>query len=135
VDDGAILPLNTTISGRFVNNADAGLLFVITGNARNDYRNPRDFIKVTGKLFTKGKTLAKEKTVYAGNTLTDMELSDLSMDMINERLSRRSGDKGINTGVGSGQTIPFMVVFSELPQDLDQLEEYSVAAAGSQPAG
>ena len=85
-------------------------------------------MKVRGKLFSKGKVLASTVTVYCGNTLSDLELSTLDMVTINKRLKNKAGDKKRNIAVKSGQTIPFMVVFSNLPKDL---EEYQLESAGS----
>ena len=123
-----IVPLGNTINGNFVDNAKSGQLFVIKGHIKNDYDHPRSYIKVTGKIFLKGQKMAKQTTVYCGNTLSNSELASLDMAAINKKLSFRSGDKRSNFKVSTGKKVPFMIVFDKLPNNLD---EYTVEVAGS----
>ena len=107
------------INSKFIENSNAGRLFVITGKVRNGYAFPCKMIRLQGKLFTKGKTLAKTERVYAGIMLSDQELATQELAQIKQRLETPSGqDAGVVAK--PGQTIPFMVVFSDLPPDLDE---------------
>jgi hypothetical protein len=45
-----------------------------------------------------------------------------------KRLSNRVGDKKSNMQIKPGKVLPFMVVFANLPKNLD---EFSVQVAGS----
>ena len=47
---------------------------------------------------------------------------------INKRLHNRFGDKKSNLKVKTGKSIPFMIVFDKLPQNLD---EYTIEVDGS----
>jgi predicted Zn finger-like uncharacterized protein len=123
-----IVPLGNTINGNFVDNAKSGQIFVIKGHIKNDYDHPRSYIKVTGKIFLKGQKMAKQTTVYCGNTLSNSELASLDMAAINKKLSFRSGDKRSNFKVSTGKKVPFMIVFDKLPNNLD---EYTVEVEGS----
>lgn len=123
-----ITPLKETINGKFVTNKNAGKLFVITGGLRNTGEAPRRFIRVTGSLIAKGDVIAKASTVYCGNTLSNIDLSTQEMTAIEKRLSNRTGDNRINLKLDPGKTIPFMVVFSDLPENL---ENFTVEVAGS----
>ena len=118
------------LEGKFVTNSKAGKLFVITGRIKNGYSSPRRTVSIRGKLFTKGKTLAKTETIFCGNYLSDMELSSLDLAAIKKRLGNSLGDNRSNTGIKPGQELPFMIVFSDLPGNL---EEYAVEVAGSFP--
>jgi predicted Zn finger-like uncharacterized protein len=118
------------VDSAFVKNAKAGKLFVITGKIKNGYSDARSHIKVTGKLYTKGKVLVQKETVFCGNILSDIELSNLELSAIKKRLSNRIGDNKSNIGVKPGQELPFMIVFSDLP---DNLEEFAIEAEGSIP--
>jgi len=118
------------VESAFVKNAKAGKLFKITGKIKNGYSDARSYIRVTGKLYTKGKILVQEKTVFCGNILSDIELSNLELSAIKKRLSNRIGDNNSNIGVKPGQTLPFMIIFSKLPSNL---EEFAVEAEGSVP--
>jgi len=119
------------ISSKFIDNARHGKFFIITGTVKNDFSESRKYIKIQGSLFSSGKTLAKEVTVYGGNVLTDQDLSEMSLTDINQRLSNRFGDKKSNFDVKPGKSIPFMVVFADLPESL---EEFTIEVSGSFPA-
>jgi len=118
-----------TVSGQFVNNTKIGTLFVVTGKIKNEYQHSRRFIRMTGKIFKKGRTLVKSETVYCGNILSEAELKSLNKVLMTKRLKNRFGDKRINMKVNKGQVLPFMIVFSNVPSGL---EEYSVQVAGSE---
>jgi hypothetical protein len=123
-----ITPMGTTITHKFIENTSAGDIFVIAGQVRNEYDHPRSFIKITGKLYRKGKALVKTATVYGGNMLNDSDLARLDMPAINKRLQNRFGDNRSNIKVKTGKTIPFLIVFGKLPANLD---EYTVEVSGS----
>ena len=118
------------VDSRFVVNAKAGKLFVITGQIKNGYSDVRSYIRVIGKLYTKGKILAQTGTVFCGNVLSDIELSNMEVVAIKKRLSNRLGDNKSNMQVKPGQELPFMIVFANLP---DNLEEFAIEVAGSTP--
>ena len=123
-----IIPLGGTINARFVNDSQGNQRFVIHGKIKNDYDHPRSFIKVTGKIYQKGGKLVKTESVYCGNVLSESELTGMKIAAITKRLSNRFGDKKSNLKVKTGQTLPFMIVFDKLPQNLD---EYTVEVDGS----
>jgi len=116
------------IESKFVASSKAGKLFVITGRIKNGYSSSRRTVKIKGKLFTKGKTLSKTETFFCGNVLSDMELSNMEFAAIKKRLSNSLGDNKSNTGIKPGQELPFMIVFSDLPDDL---EEFAIEVVGS----
>jgi hypothetical protein len=123
-----LIPVGKTINGEFVNNRRAGQLFVIKGEIKNDYDHPRSRIKVTGKLYQKGNKMAKMSTVYCGNVLSDSDLAAMDMQTIKKRLQNTLGDRRANLKVKTGKMVPFMIVFDNLPKNLD---EYSVEVEGS----
>lgn len=123
-----IVPLGSTIKGRFVNNAKSGQLFVIQGQIKNDYDHPRSYIKVTAKLYQKGVKVAKKSTVFCGNTLSNKDLAAMDMASINEKLRNRAGRNKSNFKVKTGKQVPFMIVFDKLPRNL---LEYTVEVEGS----
>jgi predicted Zn finger-like uncharacterized protein len=117
--------LDKLIRSDFIDNRPAGRLFVIKGKVRNDYPEARNFIMVKGALYSKdGKTVDK-KTIYCGNTLSGTDLQALDKATMDRRLRKRS-----SFSVPSGKEIPFVVVFSDLPQDLG---EFSVEVVSSAP--
>jgi hypothetical protein len=121
-------PLAENLSAEFIDNPGAGRLCVVKGQVRNNYDHPRSAIRVTAKLYTKDKALAKTTTVFAGNVLSNQELTTQDLAAIAARLKNKDGANNTNVGVKPGRAIPFMAVFDNLPNNLD---EYSVEVAGS----
>jgi len=129
LDPAGNLKIDTfDIDNTFVKNAKAGKLFVITGRIKNGYSDDRSFIRVTGELYAKGQILVQKKTVFCGNVLSDIELSNLKLPAIKKRLSNRLGDNKSNVRVKPGQELPFMIVFANFPGNL---EEFAIEAKGS----
>ncbi len=129
-DELGNLKISTSdINSRFVDNSQAGRLFVITGKVRNDYPQPHSFIQVQGKIFQKGKKMVATETVSCGNVLADLDLAHLPLAQIQKRLDNRTGANKSNLNVPPGGVIPFMVVFHNLPADLD---EFTIEVARSQ---
>lgn len=122
-----VIPVDDSIKGDFVK-TKRGSLFVITGKIKNEYKHPRSYISVTGKLFKKGKVLLKAETVYCGNIIPENEIVASDPALMKKRLQNRLGDKKSNVKVQPGGIVPFMIIFENVP---DELDEYSVEAAGS----
>ena len=122
-----ITPVAESIKGDYVD-TKLGTLFVIKGNVKNDYKNPRSYIKVVGKLYAKGKKLSKTETVFCGNILPEQDIANLDPAVLKKRLLNRSGDKKSNVKVKPGSTIPFMIIYENPSLDLD---EFTVEAEGS----
>ncbi len=117
--------LDKLITSDFIDNRTAGRLFVIKGKVRNNYPEARNFIVVKGALYSKDGETVDNKTIYCGNTLSGTDLQALDKATMDKRLHRRS-----SFSVPSGKEIPFVVVFSDLPQDLG---EFSVEVVSSAP--
>ncbi|MBC2694214.1 MAG: DUF3426 domain-containing protein [Desulfobacteraceae bacterium] len=132
VQDAENLKIYTSdVNNKFVENSKIGKLLVITGKAKNGYSVAHSYISITGKLYTKGKILSKTKTVYCGTILSELELLNMDINAINNRLSNRFGDNKSNFKVKADTIIQFMVVFTDLPKNLD---EFTVEVAGSFPS-
>jgi hypothetical protein len=123
-----ITVVQESISAEFVENVRTGRICVIQGQVRNNYDHPRSFIRVTGKLYDKNKTVVKMTTAFAGNVLSKDELAGQGFGAISAQLKNRNGANNLNVGVKPGVSIPFMVEFDGLPENLD---EFSAEAAGS----
>ena len=114
---------NQSLNGRYVNNEVTGKLFVITGKITNESSIPLNYIQVEGTLISKGGVVAKKKRVYCGNKIPEGQLSSSSVSAINRILQRKEGEQGVNLDIKANESIPFMVVFSSLPEEL---ENYTV---------
>ncbi len=132
-DPAGSLKIDTLdVNSKFLLNVKDGKLFVITGRVKNGYSDVRRFISINGRLYKKGKILAQTETVFCGNILSDIELSNIELEAIKKRLSNRFGDNKSNVEIKPGGELSFMLIFSNLPEDL---EEFSIEVAGSTPAG
>jgi len=120
------------LNGSFVDSKKAGKLFVVKGLVTNTYPDKRSFIRIRSNILdSKGKAV-KSKIVYAGNPISDKELSSLSMEEIDNQLRDKFGKNKMNTNIPPNSSIPLMIVFGNLPQDLS---EFEVEAISSSPAG
>jgi predicted Zn finger-like uncharacterized protein len=129
VQDPGNLKLTTyDINSKFIDNASVGKLFVVSGKVKNGYAENRGMITLEGKIFSTGKVPVNTEKVYCGNVMSDLELANLEWDKIKERLFNRLGDNRSNVKIEPGKSIPFMVVFSGLPEDL---EEFTIEVTGS----
>jgi pilus assembly protein FimV len=132
-DPDGILNLSTLdINNKFIDHEEAGRLFVITGKVRNGYSTSRDRIRVEGKLFTTGKVLAETALSYAGFVINDQDLASLPISEISRRLNSPPQGSSVETAVGPGQNLGFMLVFSNLPP-VDQLDQFEIALISSAP--
>ena len=101
---------------------------MITGSVANKYPQRRHHIKVRSKLLNATGKVAKSKDVYAGNLISDKDLQTLSIQEIDNRLMNRFGRNDINTNILPNSSIPLMIVFGDLPEDL---QEFTVEAISS----
>jgi len=116
------------VNSKFMDTAGAGRLFVITGKIRNDYPEAHGFVSVKGKLYDAAKKEVQSQTVFCGNVLSNEELNTMQVEAIQKALSQRLGKDRVNARIEPGGSIPFMMVFSQLS---DQLDEFSLEVIGS----
>ncbi len=118
------------VNGAFAQSEKEGQLFVVKGVVTNNYPKGRNFILIKGTILDgKGKVI-RRKMVYAGNPFTELELTEFSLEQIKNRSKNRLGLKRMNFNIKPGKSIPFMIVFEKLPEDLS---EFTVEAVSSSP--
>ena len=120
------------LSGTFVNSKEAGKLFVVKGWVTNKYPDRRSYIRIRSKILDSKRAEILSKVVFAGHPFTDKELQTLPLEEINNRLRDKFGKNKMNTNVLPNASIPFVVVFDSLPEDMS---EFTVEAVSSFPAG
>lgn len=128
----AIVPVEATLQGDWIQNQQAGRLYAIRGRVKNEYASARSYIRVTGRVYANGRQFQRAAKAYCGNVLTPEELATLALADIQKRLSNRSGANNSNVKVASGKEVPFLVVFGDLPPDVE-LQEFAVEISGSLP--
>ncbi|HUV60497.1 MAG TPA: DUF3426 domain-containing protein [Desulfatiglandales bacterium] len=119
------------LKGSFVDSEKAGKLFVVKGSITNNYPDKRSFIRVRSNILDSKGKVVKSKIAYAGNTFSDKELLSLSMVEINNRLMNKFGKDNVNTNILPNSSIPFMITFGDLPEDIS---EFTVESVSSFPA-
>jgi hypothetical protein len=116
------------VTGIFLNAKKAGRLFVIKGKVINNYPKSRSFILVKGTILDdKGQTV-KTKMAYAGNIFSDKQIEEMTLEEIDNGLKNRAGKGNMNVNLGSGSSIPFIIVLGNLSQNLS---EFTVEAVSS----
>ncbi|MFO7883217.1 MAG: zinc-ribbon domain-containing protein [Desulfobacteraceae bacterium] len=123
IPDIKLVPDKKSVKGKFITNTSEGTLFIITGRVTSNSKTPAAHAKVTGTLITKGKIKAMEKTVFCGNTLDEDALKTYEFSKIEQVMSRKKGESNMNTNITIDRPVPFMVVFKDLP---DNLENFTI---------
>jgi predicted Zn finger-like uncharacterized protein len=117
------IPNEGSVNGRFISNDTAGELFIITGQIENPSTIPYSYLQVMGTLITKGKVKAKTLTTFCGNIISEEMLKTGNILDITKQLTTREGAHNSNVNVKPGGFVSFMIVFSDLP---DNLENFTV---------
>jgi hypothetical protein len=115
-------------------NLTSGKLLIITGRITNDFPDRRSFIRVRGILKNPDGVIEAERQSYAGNYLSETELTSLPINEILSRLAIKGGQNGLNMNLDPGASISFMLVFDKIPVDLVNYE-YVVDVVSSTSAG
>jgi len=120
-----------SIDGRFVSNKSAGDLFIVTGRIENPSNTAVSYIQVKGTLMTKDNTKAATLIAYCGNIIPEETLKSGNISDITKQMSVKQGHQNTNVNIKPGASVMFMLVFSNLPEDLSN---FTVAMQGFEPA-
>jgi predicted Zn finger-like uncharacterized protein len=117
VADAGVTQLNLkSVTGSFSSSDKAGQLFIINGTVVNNDRKSRSFILLKGGILDKEGKPIKEETAYAGNIITEALLKQMSKEDIKTAMKNRTGSGDNNVDVQPGASVPFMIVFTDLPE-------------------
>ena len=116
------------VTTAFVENAAAGKLLVVSGEALNEYAKPRAALQIMVTVYDAAGQGVATKSAYGGNPLTKEQLEKLPLDKIEAAMANPFGDSLVNMGVAPGKAIPFVVVLANLPAGA---KDFSVQSAGS----
>lgn len=107
--------IGINIIGSSYVNGQAGQMLVIQGKAINNHPTTRSAITIKGMLLdAQGNTLLQQ-TVFCGNQLDDAALSSMPFAAIEEAMNNQFGSSLSNMNVAAGASIPFTIVFRNLP--------------------
>jgi predicted Zn finger-like uncharacterized protein len=110
--------IGITIAGGSYVNGQAGQILVIQGTAVNNYPKTRSAITVKGVLLDSNGQPLLQQTVFCGNKLDDAALETMPFTAIEEAMNNQFGEGLSNMNVAAGATIPFTIVFRNLPADI-----------------
>jgi predicted Zn finger-like uncharacterized protein len=127
---GEIRMALSNVRGYFRLNDQVGRIFVIQGLVENHHQGVRTAVLVRGRLQDAQGQVVRQAVVYAGPTFTPEELQQLSLNEMQARLGSPRGPDGVNYVVAPEGTVPFMIVFANLPGNL---AEFSAEVVGSDP--
>ena len=125
-EEGSISLKNVTAG--YTTNNTAGELFVVRGEAVNNYKKSRASIQVKVTVTGPGGAALVSKSAYSGNSLSAEQLNTLPMAKIEEVMNNQFGDSLANLGLKPGSSIPFVVVVNSVPKDAT---DYTVQVSGS----
>lgn len=105
--------------GYYDNTSKAGRMFVIKGQVANIGQTTRGSIRIHAALLDSANKMLAEKTVYAGNVLGGEALRVADKETIEKTLASPFGEGLANMDIAPGKSVPFMVVFLDIPEGID----------------
>lgn len=99
----------------YVNNEKAGQLFIIEGKVVNKFTSDRELIRIEASLLDEAGTQVLAKEQFCGVVLSMFQLQVLSEPELDKALNNNIEILTNNTAVPPGGTVPFMVVFTNVP--------------------
>jgi predicted Zn finger-like uncharacterized protein len=107
----------------FVPNEKEGQLFIIEGKAVNRFPDARELIRIKASLFdSQGKEVAMQEFM-CGNVVSLYQLQVSTRADIEAALTAKVGILTNNTNIQPGASVPFMAVFFQTP---DSVEEFGL---------
>lgn len=117
------------VSGSFVESTREGQLFVVKGVVTNNYPHKRSFILIKASILDNNGEVAKRKMVYAGNIFTKNQIKEMPLTVINKGLKNRYGKGRMNLNIEPDNSIPFMAIFDNLPENMSEFTVEAVSSA------
>ncbi len=105
------------VKGYYLESNSLNRIFVIEGEAVNHWKESRSFIRVKGVLLDSRGNKVQEKEVYSGNILSEKDLKEMSQQAVDKSLSSQFGISFSNVNIQPNKSVPFMIVFADLPPD------------------
>jgi predicted Zn finger-like uncharacterized protein len=100
---------------RRINNYILGQIGVLEGTAVNRAEYPLSRIQIKGEIVDAYSVVLGERKSFAGNILTDEELTNMTEEEISTKLRRPEGFNNSDDKIMPNGQIPFMIVFPNEP--------------------
>lgn len=107
-------------------------LLVVQGELRNDDKVPHSFVRIRVDVLDPAGQPVTSSTVYAGNSLTSLQLRTFSPNELSERLQVEVGDQLRNFNIAPGATVPYTAIFAPDPTSGETLPKAAVRTVKSQ---
>ena len=107
----------------FVPNEKEGQLFIIEGKAVNRFPEARELIRIKASLFDRQGTEVATQEFMCGNVVSLYQLQVSTRADIENALTAKVGILTNNTNIQPGASVPFMAVFFQTP---DSVEEFGL---------
>lgn len=107
----------------YVDNDKIGKLFVVQGKVVNNFSVPKELIKVEANLFDVNGSSVVSRSLLIGNTVSLFQLQMLGKDELESTINNKVGILTSNTNVPPGGEVPFVVVFYNPP---DSVQEFGL---------
>ncbi len=104
----------------YVDNEKVGKLFVVQGKVVNNFEVPKELIKVEATLFDAGGASVVSKTLLIGNTVSLFQLQMLSQEELEATINNKVGILTSNTRVLPRGEVPFVIVFYNPPDSVQE---------------
>ena len=118
------------LEGSFFSTDKIGQLYIIKGKILNNYPQNRSYILIKATIEDDKRNPIDRKRTYAGNIFTEDELKGITIEEIERKLKIKSGGNNSNIDVEPQETVPFMIIFYNLP---DSISTYAVETISSSP--
>ena len=114
------------VKGYYLENTNLNKVFVVEGDAINQWKESRSFIKVKAVLLDSKGNKVQEQEAYCGNILSEKDLREMSRGAIEKSLSSQFGVSFSNVNILPSKSVPFMIVFQDLPFEGSQTKPAQV---------
>lgn len=104
----------------FVPNEKEGQLFIIEGQAINRFEEPRELIRLKASLFNQQGSEVTTQEFMCGNVVSLYQLQVASRQDIEAALTAKVGILTNNTNIQPGASVPFMVIFFDAPETVEE---------------
>ena len=105
----------TAVEQHYVRNLFVGNLRVIEGMAVNQSGLSLTRLEMKAELTDGMNNVLGERRTYAGNVISDTELTTLTEEEINRKMTNPQGYSGVNDRILPGGQIPFMIIWAFEP--------------------
>ncbi len=112
----------------YVDNDKVGKLFVVQGKVVNNFTVPKELIKIEANLFDAAGSSVVSKSQLIGNTVSLFQLQMLSQEELESAINNKVGILTANTNVPPSGEVPFVVVFYNPP---DSVQEFGIKVVGA----